>query len=75
FSPPAGMWFQSGELALPAPLRCGQPAFAARALAAHRADRDDQKLYLWAHLALEEFLRGDDPGAGIMPTTRARANG
>lgn len=55
FSPPAGMWFQSGELAIPDSLRFGNPGFAARALAAHRTNRTDHKLYLWAQLTLEQW--------------------
>lgn len=50
FGTPVGAWFRTGRLAPPA---AGE--FLAGKLAAHRAGRADERLYLWCQLTLGEW--------------------
>lgn len=50
FGTPVGAWFRTGRLAPPA-----GSAFLAEKLAAHRAARADERLYLWCQLCLSEW--------------------
>ena len=51
FGTPVGAWLRTGRLAPPA-----GSAFLAEKLAAHRAARADERLYLWCQLCLSEWL-------------------
>lgn len=51
FGTPVGAWFRTGRLA-PRP----DGKFLAEKLAAHRAGRADERLYLWCQLCLGEWL-------------------
>ncbi len=50
FGTPVGAWFRTGKLVPP-----GDGAFLREKLAAHRAGRADERLYLWCQLCLNEW--------------------
>ncbi len=58
FGVPIGAWFKNGQLGLDdAPLPCLNGAFVKARLADHRANRTDQRAFLWNTWLLGQWLR------------------
>ena len=58
FGVPIGAWFKNGQLGLDdAPLPCLNGAFVNARLADHRANRTDQRAFLWNTWLLGQWLR------------------